>query len=124
MFSFFKKKPTPRVDLYSLDSQYEQLLKMSQDAPEDCVTVDTGDFEVRFIDYGVRHDTYTNEEIPMERIIYTSKEAMAFSANDTSQIHYGVIEVEEGYRVWEVLTSSSQLPEQVRALLKSKLYDI
>lgn len=124
MFSFFKKKPTPRVDLYSLDYQYEQLLKMSQDAPEDCVAVDTGNFEVIFIDYGIRHDTYTNEEIPMERIIYTSKEEMAFSANDTPQIHYGVIEVEEGYRVWEVLTSSSQLPEQIRALLKSKLYDI
>lgn len=124
MFSFFRKKPTPRVDLYSLEYNYEQLLKMSQDVPEDCVTVDTDDFEVIFIDYGTRRDAYTNEEIPMGKIIYTSKEEMVFSAADKPQIHYGVIEVEDGYQVHEVLKSSDELPDQVRALLKSKLYAI
>ena len=124
MFSFFKKKPAPKIDLYSLEYQYKELLKMSQDYPEICTTEETDDFELKFIDCGVRYDTYTNEEISMEKIIYTSKEPMVFSANDAPQIHYGVIEVEEGYRVWEVLTSSSQIPEQVKQHLISHGYGV
>ena len=80
---------------------------------DSCTTEETNDFEVKFIDYGVRYDRYTNEEIPMEKIIYTSKGEMVFSVADRPQIHYGVIEVQNGYQVYEVMTSSSELPEQV-----------
>ena len=66
MFSFFKKKPAPKSNPFSLENQYEDLLKMSQDYPEACKTEETDDFVIIFIDYGVRHDTYTNEEISME----------------------------------------------------------
>lgn len=41
MFSFFKKKPAPKIDLYSLEYQYKELLKMSQDVPEMCTTEET-----------------------------------------------------------------------------------
>ena len=46
------------------------------------------------------------------------------TASDVPQIHYGAIEVEEDYRDWAVLTSATQLPDQIWRLLKSKLYDI
>lgn len=124
MFNFFKKKSETKVDIFSLEYKYNDILERSQRLPETTETEQTDDFVVKFIDYGIRRDTYTNEEIPMEKIIYTSKEEMVFSAADKPQIHYGVIEVEDGYQVYEVLKSSDELPDQVRALLKSKLYAI
>ena len=126
MFSFWKKKSQEESteNMYGVDYQYKFVLGISEDSPEDTRTEETADFEIKFVDFGIRNDLYTGEEIPMERILYTSKVKVTFSAAERAQIHYGVIEVEDGYQVTEVMTSSPELPEQVRLLLKSKLYAI
>jgi hypothetical protein len=126
LFSFWKKKSreASTENMYGVDYQYKFVLGISEDSPEDVRTEETADFEIKFVDFGFRNDSYTGEEIPLERILYTSKEKMTFSGEDVYQIHYGVLEVEDDRTVCEVLTSSSELPEQVKELLKNKGYEI
>ena len=124
MFSFFKKKPAPKIDLYSLEYQYNELLQMSRDCPDQTKVAETADFEIRFIDYGVRYDSYTNEEIPMERIIYTSKEPIVSSPDASPQIQYGVLHIQDEYQMIERYSSSNHLPEQVKQNLISHGYSV